>query len=250
MYFSVLTLFPEFINAFFATGMIARGIEKQLISGSVINIRDYAFDKHHTVDDKPYGGGSGMVMKPEPLKAAVIDAKKACSGAKVLLMTPQGVPFNQNMAAEMSVQKQGLIFVCGRYEGIDERFYATWVDGEVSIGDYVMTGGEIAAMAMIDAVARLIPGVLGSPRSPQSDSFVKGRLEYAHYTRPEKFQGLKVPKTLLSGNHGKIRQWRKNSALQRTLLKRPDLFNTLALTKAEKKILKSWCQELKALVGS
>lgn len=249
MHFSVLTLFPELINAFFANGMIARGIEKQLISGSAINIRDYSFDRHHTVDDKPYGGGSGMVMKPEPLKAAVIDAKKACPGAKVFLMTPQGVPFNQKMAADMSVRKQGLIFVCGRYEGIDERFYATLVDGEVSIGDFVMTGGEIAAMAMIDAVARLIPGVLGSTRSPQSDSFMDGRLEYAQYTRPEKFQGLKVPETLLSGDHEKIRQWRKNSSLQRTFLKRPDLFNTLALTKEEKKILKSWCQELKALVG-
>ncbi len=248
MDFTVLTLFPELLNAFFDHGMIFRGLEKKLINAQSINIRDFSVDRHNTVDDRPYGGGSGMVMKPEMLQSAILHAKKSRPNARVILMSPQGSSFTQQKAMDMASEKHGLIFVCGRYEGIDERIYTTLVDEEVSIGDYVMTGGELAAMVIIDSVARLIPGVLGSDESSQSDSFTGDRLEYAQYTRPEEFEKLKVPEVLLSGNHEKIRQWRKKSALQRTFLKRPDLFNKTPLSAEEKQILKLWCLELESLV--
>ncbi|MBU8912089.1 MAG: tRNA (guanosine(37)-N1)-methyltransferase TrmD [Desulfobacterales bacterium] len=248
MDFTVLTLFPELISSFFEHGMMARGIKKKLIAGHCINIRDFSCDRHNTVDDRPYGGGSGMIMKPESLKAAILAAKKRTPDSSVILMTPQGTRFNQGKAMEAALQKKGLIFVCGRYEGIDERIYSTLVDEEISIGDYVMTGGELASMVIIDSITRLIPGVLGSLESSKSDSFTDDRLEYAQYTRPEDFEGLKVPEVLLSGNHEKINQWRKNSSLQRTFLKRPDLFNKTRPTAEEKKIIKQWCQELKILV--
>ncbi len=248
MNFTVLTLFPELLSTFFNHGMISRGIEKELLTGQCINIRDFAVDRHKTVDDKPYGGGSGMVMKPETLQAAILHAKEKKPASKVMLMSPQGNPFNQKMAQGLASKTGSLIFICGRYEGIDERVYTTLVDEEVSIGDYVMTGGELAAMTMIDSISRLIPGVLGSCESYQSDSFTDDRLEYAQYTRPENFEGFKVPEVLLSGNHEKIRQWRKKSALQRTFLKRPDLFDESPLDDEEKKILKQWRQELATLV--
>lgn len=248
MDFSVLSLFPELMTSFFAHGMISRGIEKELIAGHCINIRDFSTDRHNTVDDRPYGGGSGMVMKPEPLKAAILSAKKRAPKSQVILMTPQGTRFNQKKAFELASNNEGLIFVCGRYEGIDERIYTTLVDEEISIGDYVMTGGELASMVIIDSIARLIPGVLGSCESSKSDSFTDDRLEYAQYTRPEEFEGLNVPKVLLSGNHEKIRLWRKKSSLQRTFLKRPDLFEKNRLTADEKNILEQWCQELKFFV--
>ncbi len=247
MDFTVLTLFPELLDSFFNHGMISRGIEKKLITADSINIRSFSTDRHNTVDDRPYGGGSGMVMKPEVLQAAVLHAKKK-TGSKVVLMSPQGIKFNQKKAREYAAQKQGLIFVCGRYEGIDERVYTTLIDEEVSIGDYVMTGGELASMVIIDSTARLIPGVLGSMESYQSDSFTNDRLEYAQYTRPEKFDDLNVPEVLLSGNHEKIKLWRKNSSLQRTFLKRPDLFEKNQLDAQEKKIVKLWVQELTTLI--
>jgi len=249
MDFTVLTLFPELVGSFFEHGMISRGIEKNLISGRCANIRDFSTDRHNTVDDRPYGGGSGMVMQPGPLKAAILSAKKQNPGSKVVLMTPQGTKFSQAKAQELASKKQGLIFVCGRYEGIDERVYSTLVDEEISIGDYVMTGGELASMVIIDSVARLIPGVLGSIESSKSDSFSNDRLEYAQYTRPEIFEDNKVPEVLLSGNHEKIRAWREKSSLQRTFLKRPDLFEKNKLSDAETKILKLWCQELEDCVG-
>ncbi|MBU1342022.1 MAG: tRNA (guanosine(37)-N1)-methyltransferase TrmD [Proteobacteria bacterium] len=248
MDFTVLTLFPELIGSFFEHGMISRGIEKNLITGHCINIRDFSCDRHNTVDDRPYGGGSGMIMKIEPLQAAILHAKKRTPESQVILMTPQGNKFNQDKAHELAVKNKGLIFVCGRYEGIDERIYNRLVDEEMSIGDYVMTGGELASMVIIDSIARLIPGVLGSLESFQSDSFTGDRLEYAQYTRPEEFEGLTVPDTLLSGNHEKIRLWRKKSSLQRTFLKRPDLFIKSELTTDEKKILKQWCRELETFV--
>ena len=249
MNFTVLTLFPELIHSFFEHGMMARGIGKNLITGHCINIRDFSSDRHNTVDDRPYGGGSGMVMKPEPLKAAVLHAKKKNPESQVILMTPQGVRFNQDKAVALASRAKGLIFICGRYEGIDERIYTTLVDEEISIGDYVMTGGELASMVIIDSVARLIPGVLGSCDSSRTDSFMDDRLEYAQYTRPEEFEGQKIPEVLLSGNHEKIRLWRKTSSLQRTYLKRPDLFEKAALNAEEKKILKQWSQELEILAG-
>ena len=247
MDFTVLTLFPELIKAFFQHGMIARGIENNLITGHCINIRDFSTDRHKTVDDRPYGGGSGMVMKPEPLQAAILCAKNQRPDSRVVLLTPQGNRFSQEKALELAAQKKGLILVCGRYEGIDERVSSLLADEEISIGDYVMTGGELGAMVMMDTVARLIPGVLGSEASFLSDSFMDDRIEHAHYTRPEAFEGQKIPDILLSGNHEKIRLWRKKSSLQRTFLKRPDLFEKTALNAEEKKIVRQWCRELETL---
>jgi len=247
MDFTVLTLFPELIQSFFKNGMILRGIEKKLINANCINIRDFSTDRHNTVDDRPYGGGSGMVMKVEPLKAAILSARNKAPESRVVLMTPQGNRFSQQKAWELASKNTGLIFICGRYEGIDERIYTTLVDEELSIGDYVMTGGELASMVIIDSIARLIPGVLGSDESCQSDSFTDDRLEYAQYTRPEEFDGQKVPDVLLSGNHKKIRLWRKKSSLERTFLKRPDLFKKTGLSGEEKKIILQWCQELESL---
>jgi tRNA (guanine37-N1)-methyltransferase len=249
MDFTILTLFPDLVSSFFEHGMISRGIEKDLIQGHCINIRDFSNDRHNTVDDRPYGGGSGMVMKPEPLEAAVKSARKRVPKSRVVLMTPQGTRFNQERAMAFAEQDKGLIFICGRYEGIDERVYTRLVDEEVSIGDYVMTGGELAAMVMMDSIARLIPGVLGSCKSSQSDSFIDDRLEYAQYTRPEEYEGLRVPEVLLSGNHEKIRQWRQKSSLQHTFMKRPDLFEKKKLTGEEKKIIHEWCRELEVLAG-
>lgn len=247
MDFTVLTLFPELVNAFFQNGMIARGIESGLITGNCINIRDFSMDRHKTVDDRPYGGGSGMVMKPEPLKAAILCAKDRMPESRVVVLTPQGNRFNQETALTLAAEKQGLILVCGRYEGIDERVYSLLADEEISIGDYVMTGGELGAMVVMDTVARLIPGVLGSEASFLSDSFMDDRIEHAHYTRPEVFEGQKIPDILLSGNHEKIRLWRKKSSLQRTFLKRPDLFEKTAPDAEEKQMIRQWCRELEIL---
>lgn len=249
MNFTVLTLFPELMQTFFSHGMIARGIEKKLISSTCINIRDFASDRHKSVDDKPYGGGSGMVMKPEPLYSAIKQARENQADSKVIILSPQGNRYSQSRAISIAEKKQGLILVCGRYEGIDERIYKLLADEEISIGDYVLTGGEIGAMVIIDSVVRLIPGVLGKEDSFQSDSFMDERLEYAQYTRPEIFQKKSVPDILLSGNHEKIRHWRKKSSLQRTFLKRPDLFEKAALDREEKNILKQWCKELEMLIG-
>lgn len=248
MDFVVLTLFPELMDSFFSNGMISRGIEKKLMTGKSINIRDFSTDRHNTVDDRPYGGGSGMIMKPEVLQAAILNAKEKNPDFKVLLMSPQGKKFNQEKALGYAAKCKGLIFVCGRYEGIDERVFTNHIDEEISIGDYVMTGGEVASMVIIDSTARLIPGVLGSSDSYKSDSFTNDRLEYAQYTRPEEFEDLKVPQILLSGNHEKIRQWRKKSSLQRTFLKRPDLLEKKDLDAEEKIIIRQWVKELKTLI--
>ncbi len=249
MEFIVLTLFPEFISSFFNYGVIGRAFKKRIIFGQSINIRDFATDTHKTVDDKPYGGGCGMVMKPEILDSAIIDAKKKCPGAKVLLMTPQGVPFDQKKAQTLASKNENLIFVCGRYEGIDERVCQKHVDEEVSMGDFVMTGGELAAMAVIDSVARLLPGVLGGEQSAEFDSFSNDRLEHDQYTRPFEFEQEKVPDVLLSGNHKMIDEWRTRSSVITTFIKRPDLFLTKGPSKEEKEILKGLCQELEELVG-
>jgi len=214
--FTVLTLFPELIRSFFEHGMISRGIEKNLITGNAVNIRDLSTDRHHTVDDRPYGGGSGMVMKPEPLQAAVLYARKKVPGSRVVLMTPQGRRFNQRKALEFASQNEGLIFICGRYEGIDERIYTRLVDEEISIGDYVLTGGEIGAMTIIDSITRLLPNVLGNKESFKDESHSKkGILEYPQYTKPEILKlgkkEYKVPKILLSGHHKKIQDWKEKN---------------------------------------
>jgi tRNA (guanine37-N1)-methyltransferase len=248
MKFTVLTLFPEFLEAFFANGMMARALNRKVISADSINIRDFASDRHNSVDDRPYGGGSGMVMMPGPLEKAIDSARQTSSDPWVVCLSPQGTPFTQSRACELAAARQDLILICGRYEGIDERVYARQVDEEICVGDFVMTGGEIAAMAVIDAVARMIPGVLGSNESSRCESFMDNRLEYAQYTRPEVYEDMGVPGVLLSGNHEKIRQWRRRSALERTFIKRPDLFETRTPDNEEKKILGQWCRELEALI--
>ncbi|SMC88108.1 tRNA (Guanine37-N(1)-) methyltransferase [Desulfocicer vacuolatum DSM 3385] len=248
MGFTVLTLFPELITSFFNHGIIGRAMEKKLIVGDTINIRDFTLDRHKSVDDKPYGGGCGMVMTPEPLFRAIDEARSRRGNARVLLMSPQGKPFDQSRAREFAAAGENLIFVCGRYEGIDERVYHGEVDEEISIGDYVMTGGELAAMVIVDAVTRLLPGVLGGESSAELDSFENHRLEHAHYTRPFEFEGMTVPEVLLSGNHGEIEKWRRSSSLKRTFIKRPDLFHKETLSAEEKACLKIWCRELEALV--
>jgi tRNA (guanine37-N1)-methyltransferase len=248
MNFIVLSLFPDLMAAFFRHGMIGRAADKGVISPVAKNIRDFACDRHNTVDDRPYGGGSGMVMTPGPTEAAIGWARKKTPNARVVLMTPQGRPFTQEKAMELAAGNEGLILVCGRYEGIDERVITNLVDEEISLGDFVMTGGELSAMAVIDATARMIPGVLGNEGSSQTDSFMDQRLEHAQYTRPECFSGMDVPEVLVSGNHERIRQWRKRSSLERTFIKRPDLFEAHPPTQEEKQILSQWRRELKQLI--
>jgi tRNA (guanine37-N1)-methyltransferase len=205
-------------------------------------------DRHHVTDDRPYGGGSGMVMKPEPLAAAIRAAQERLPAARTVLMTPQGRVFTQTLAREMAALP-GLILVCGRYEGVDDRLCGELIADEVSIGDYVLTGGEIAAMAVIDAVTRLIPGVLGGADSAARDSFSNGLLEHAHYTRPPVFEGAAVPAVLLSGHHRNIERWRRESSLLRTFVNRPDLLRKRALTAEETEILQRWQAEVSALLG-
>ena len=232
-----LTLFPEFFESPFNVSIIKRALDKGLIQIELINIRDFSRDKHKKVDDYPYGGGSGMVMKPEPIFEAVDYVEKTIEGERrrIILMSPQGKAFNQSLARELSTEKN-LVFICGHYEGIDERV-KTLITDEISIGDYILTGGEIPALAIIDAVTRLVPGVLGSSQSLEEESFSDGLLEYPQYTRPEVYRGLKVPDVLLSGNHKEIELFRRREALIRTREKRPDLFKKLKLTDFDKELL-------------
>ena len=229
--------------------MIKRAIKHEIINCSGINIRDFTEDKHKVTDDKPYGGGSGMVMKPEPLSKAIKTIKADQASSKVILLTPQGRVFNQSIAKQLSEYKN-LIFVCGRYEGIDERIFNQYIDEEISIGDYVLTGGELASMVIIDAVVRFIPGVLGADDSAYKDTFSDGLIEHAHYTRPYDFNGIKVPEILLSGHHKEIELWRLENSLKRTFLKRPDLMKKREFSFQEKKILKKWCLEIESIIQS
>ena len=247
MNFVVLTIFPEMFDPFWSHGIIRKAIEEQKISPSAISIRDYAEDRHQVTDDRPYGGGSGMVMKPEPLAQAIGDATRKAVSAKTVMLTPQGSVFDQNMARELS-SCEGLILVCGRYEGVDERVSHDLIDFEISTGDYVLTGGELAAMIIIDAVTRLIPGTLGGEQAAEKDSFADGLLEHAHYTRPRNFEGQAVPEVLLSGHHREIENWRLESSLMRTLLKRPDLLQKKDLTRQEIEILKKWKRVIEGLI--
>jgi tRNA (guanine37-N1)-methyltransferase len=243
----VLTLFPGMFDALWSHGMIRKAIEQGNITASALDIRPFAGDRHHVTDDRPYGGGSGMVMKPEPLAAAIQAAQERLPAARTVLMTPQGRVFTQTVAREMAALP-GLILVCGRYEGVDDRLCAERIADEVSIGDYVLTGGEIAAMAVIDAVTRLIPGVLGGADSAACDSFSNGLLEHAHYTRPSVFEGAAVPAVLLSGHHRNIERWRRESSLLRTFVNRPELLRERALTAEETEILRRWQADLSALL--
>jgi len=247
MFFTALTIFPEMFDSFWNHGIIRRAIEYKIIFAAAVNIRNYAEDRHQVTDDRPYGGGGGMVMKPEPLAAAIRDASKTLTGAKTVLLTPQGGVFNQKMARELATS-DGLILVCGRYEGVDERICHDLIDYEISIGDYVLTGGELAAMIIIDAVTRLIPGALGGEDAAEKDSFSDYLLEHAHYTRPGNFEGQEVPDVLLSGHHREIEKWRLESSVMRTLLKRPDLLQKEDLNRQERDILTKWRIEIEKIL--
>lgn len=237
MRFDILTLFPDMFRGPFDESIIRRGQDKGLIRIALHQIRDFADDRHHTVDDAPYGGGAGMVMKPEPLAGCIEQARHQNPEALVIAACPTGERFNQQLARELA-QSKGLIIVCGRYEGIDERVKTRMVDRSVSVGDYVLSGGELAAMIMVDAVTRLIPGVLGSEESARTDSFSDGLLEYPQYTRPAVFQGISVPDILLSGDHARIELWRRKESLKRTVALRPDLLDSAVLSPQDRRILK------------
>jgi len=246
MNFVVLTIFPDMCRPFWEYGIVRRAIEGGQITAEAMDIRDFAHDRHRTTDDRPYGGGCGMVMKPEPLAESLRSVKDRLPGARTVLLSPQGRPFDQEMAASLAREK-GLVLVCGRYEGIDERF-CHLVDDEVSLGDFVLTGGELGAMMIVDAVTRLLPGVLGGEDSAAYDSFSDGLLEHAHFTRPNDFEGETVPEVLLSGNHGEIEKWRHESALIRTFLKRQDLLHDRRLTPGEIDLLKKWHRDLEHIL--
>ena len=247
MHFTVLTIFPEMFDPFWSHGIIRRAIEYKKICTTTVNIRDYAQDRHQATDDRPFGGGSGMVMKPEPLAGAIRAATQKMPTAGTILLTPQGRPFNQNIAKELA-SFDGLVLICGRYEGVDERICNDLIDYEISIGDFVLTGGELAAMIIVDAVTRLIPGALGGEDAAENDSFSNGLLEHAHYTRPRIFEGQEVPEILLSGHHQEIERWRLKSSLMRTLLKRSDLLQQKKLNRQEIEILDKWRRELNQIL--
>ena len=238
MRFDVLTIFPDWFSAPLSEGVVGRAIKRGIIKAGIVNIRDFARAPHFATDDRPYGGGDGMVMKAGPIFRALEGIERVKGKNLVILLSPQGKPFDQKMAWELTRMDQ-LILICGRYEGVDERVRTECVDMELSIGDYVMSGGELAAMVVIDTVGRLIPGVLGNEGSNLDDSFERGLLEYPQYTRPRVFRGLHVPEILLSGDHEKIKGWRKAESLKRTLEKRPDLLENAELKGDEKKVLNS-----------
>jgi len=233
MRIDILTLFPGMFSGPLTESILKRAQEKGLLSLHLHNIRDYTSDKHHTTDDAPYGGGGGMVMLVEPLVRAVEDVRGADQGAPVILLTPQGRVFTQRVAYELAAHER-LILICGRYEGVDERVRELVVTDEISIGDYVLTGGELAAMVIVDAVTRLIPGVLGARWGAEEDSHAMGLLEYPHYTRPPVFRGLAVPDVLLSGDHQAVARWRRREAIRRTWERRPDLLLTADLSEEER----------------
>lgn len=238
MRIDILSLFPKMFDGPFGESIIKRAIDRGLASVFVHNIRDFTHDKHRTVDDYPYGGGNGMVLKPEPLFEAVETIKEMIgdSSAPVILLTPQGRLFCHQVAQELSKQ-QNLILICGHYEGVDERVRNYLVTDEISIGEYVLTGGELAAMVVVDAVVRLLPDVLGSEQAAKDDSYVNGLLEYPQYTRPPVYRGWEVPAVLLSGNHQEVARWRCEQAIKRTLERRPDLLAKAALSEEKRKML-------------
>ena len=246
MHFHVITLFPEMIEQMCEFGVLGRAVKRGIIKLSCWNPRDYTQDRHRTVDDRPYGGGPGMLMKVQPLADAITAAKQQVGeDAKVIYLSPQGQVLNQQAVINMAdrPEQKELILIAGRYEGIDERLIKQYVDEEWSIGDYVLSGGEMPALILIDAVARMLPDVLGDADSAQQDSFMEGLLDCPHYTRPEEVNGQIVPDILLSGDHEKIDRWRKRQALARTWLRRPDLLETLQLNDEQKKWLSEFQQE-------
>lgn len=236
MRFDILTLFPELFNPFLDEGVLGRAVKKGLVDIRLTNIRAFARGRHKVTDDRPYGGGNGMVMKPGPIYRALKSVERIEGPSLAILLSPQGERFNQSTAWKLA-EKEQLILVCGRYEGVDERIRSRYIDMELSIGDYVLSGGELGALVVLDAVSRLIPGVLGGERSNIEDSFEGGLLEHPHYTRPRIFMGEGVPEVLLSGDHGKIRSWRREESLKRTLERRPDLLEKAELREENKTLL-------------
>ncbi|HEY3473162.1 MAG TPA: tRNA (guanosine(37)-N1)-methyltransferase TrmD [Anaerolineales bacterium] len=240
----MFTLLPEVFPPYLESSILQRARQRGLLDVRLHNIRDYTHDRHHTTDDTPYGGGGGMVMKPEPVFEAIesvlgtepMAAAGARQGIPVILLTPQGRVFTQRVAQELA-RHERIALLCGRYEGVDERIREHLVTDEISVGDYVLTGGELPALILIDAISRLLPGVLGDPTGAEDDSHAMGLLEYPHYTRPPEFRGWKVPDVLLSGDHGKIEKWRREQALLRTFHKRPDMLEKAELSKEDKKIV-------------
>lgn len=236
MRFGVITLFPEMFNAVTDNGVVGRAVKQGNLTVDCVNPRDFTEDKHRTVDDRPYGGGPGMLMKVGPLEKALLAMREQLPKAKVAYMSPQGRPFDQG-SAEMMAQREEMIILAGRYEGVDERLLQAHVDEEWSLGDYVLSGGELPAMVMIDAIARLLPGVLNHPHSAEEDSFVDGLLDCPHYTRPEVYADERVPEVLLSGDHARIKLWRLQQALGRTFLRRPDLLQKRGMSRQEEILL-------------
>jgi len=242
MQIDILTLFPQMFQAPFSVGIFQRAIDRKLVKVNIHNIRDYTHDKHHTVDDYAYGGGAGMVLKPEPIFEAVesiksdISLKAGGNELPIILLTPQGRLLGQQIVQELS-RYSYLILICGRYEGVDERVREHLVTDEISIGDYVLGGGELAAMVIVDAVVRLLPGVLGSEASPLDDSYTTGLLEYPQYTRPDVYRGWSVPEVLLSGDHAQIAKWRREQAILRTLKRRPELLDQANLPPGDRQLV-------------
>ena len=242
MQFDIFTLLPEVFPPYLESSILKRAAGRGLIDVRIANIRDYAHDKHHVTDDTPYGGGGGMVMKPEPVFEAVESVlgtnplQTQGTPVPIILLTPQGRVFTQRVAEELS-QHEHIALICGRYEGVDERIRKHLVTDEISIGDYVLTGGELPALILIDAISRLLPGVLGDPTGAEDDSHSMGLLEYPHFTKPSEFRGWKVPDILLSGDHARIEQWRREQSLLRTFHKRPDILDKAELTEVDKKIV-------------
>lgn len=242
----VVTLFPSLIEDALRYGVVSRGLERELLRVTTWDPRERADDRHGTVDDRPYGGGPGMVMRVEPLRSTIRSAREAAGpGVEVIYLSPQGERFDQRSARELAT-RSGVVLVSGRYEGVDERVLATEVDREVSIGDYVLSGGELPALVVLDAVARLLPGVLGDAESAEQDSFTEGLLDHPHYTRPEALDGMEVPDVLLSGDHAAIRRWRLKQSLGRTWSRRPELLEARGLDAEEQELLDEFVEERRA----
>ncbi|TET69387.1 MAG: tRNA (guanosine(37)-N1)-methyltransferase TrmD [Candidatus Aminicenantes bacterium] len=235
MRFDIITIFPEMFGSVFSKGVIKKALDKGLIEVHVHNLRDFTFDKHKQIDDRPFGGGQGMVLKSEPIFAAV-EKIKLDEKTLVYLLSPQGRKFDFRLAEELAQHPQ-VILICGRYEGVDERVIQYLVTGEISIGDYILTGGEPAAIVVVDGISRFIPQVVGNVESVKNDSFYEGLLEFPQYTRPRNFRGMEVPEVLFSGDHSKIESWRRKKSLEKTWLQRPDLLESRKLSAEEKKIL-------------
>ena len=244
MQISVITLFPELVKSVIAEGVVGRAAKRGLIGLHCVNPRDYAEDVHRTVDDRPYGGGPGMVMRPDCLLKSIRTERERLGETKVIYLTPQGKPLKQEMLQTLS-KVESVVLLCGRYEGVDERVIASEVDEEWSLGDFVLSGGELAAMVIVDGVTRLLPDALGHNDSAVEDSFSDGLLDHPHYTRPEKIEGLEVPEVLLSGNHQHIKKWRRKQALGRTFLRRPDVLQKKDLSEQDRILLDDFVKEIK-----